>query len=799
MIAGNYVGTNGPGADDPGTIAVPNRFGIVVEASSTGNTIGGSSPLERNLISGNALDGITLETAGFGASTSDNEVFGNYVGTDALGGAALGNGGTGIDVEGHDNSIGAAAPGAGNLVSGNVGTGIDISFDGAFANTVRSNLVGTVADGSSALPNQRGLRVMGDGNTIGPGNVISGNTSDGLAIGGEEEDAISTEVVGNTIGLDSAGLAPVPNENGIVVTTLSDATVIGGTAPGAGNFITGNDGVGVNVVNATNAVLLYGNRIGVTVTGFGEGNGVGVRLNGANGNAIGGPTAAHGNVIAASDDANVWLDGGASNNSVAGNWIGTDTTGTEDLGALNTGLRISGSAAGNTIGPGNVIAFNGSTATGLTITGADSTGNTITQNSIYSNVSLGIDLGEDNVTPNDPGDADAGPNGLQNFPVLTTAASAAGTTLVQGTLASVPDQTYRVEFFSSPDCDPAGNGEGKTFLGFTDVTQLVGSVPVVASLDTEVPFGQVVTATATNVANGNTSEFSACVVVAPAGTPPDATATVTADTASVEAGAGRVRYEDVPPTELLASKSGAGSKESAPINDVPINDVPINDVPINDVPINDVGFPTVATQLGDVPLSSIPLLTPGGWPAVLDGTILQGRPLQSVSLRQAYELSPLPPQLQPNSPVGIRLGQLDLSQSPLGDLQASVVLLGPTLLEDLGLTLTEWCQLFSAPPISCSTPSTLQGSSLLSAGLSGAPINDVPINDVPINDVDLTRTRRSTTCRSTTSSWPTRRSTTSRSTTWPCRHPSTTCPSTTCRSTTCSRTARRSTTSRSTT
>jgi CSLREA domain-containing protein len=734
LITGNYIGVNGPGPDAPGTVAVPNRYGIVVEASSSGNTISGDAST-RNVVSGNMLDGIALETAGIGASTSDNSVFGNYVGTNAMGTGALGNGGTGIDVEGNNNDIGGTFAGTGNLVSGNGGTGIDISFEGAFANTVRSNLVGTDADGSSALPNQRGVRVMGDGNTVGPGNVISGNTSNGLAIGGEEQDAISTEVVGNTIGLDSAGLASLPNENGIVVTSLSDATVIGGTAPGAGNFISGNEGVGVDVVGATNAALIYGNRIGVTVTGFGEGNQIGVRLNGSHGNAIGGPTAAHGNVIADSDDANVVLAAGSSSNSVAGNWIGTDTTGTEELGALNAGVRLTGSSAGNTIGPGNVIAFNGSSFTGISISGDEAAGNAITENSIHSNIGLGIDLGDDGLTPNDDGDADTGANGLQNFPVLTAAVSAVEATFVQGTLWSNNDQTYRLEFFSNPDCDPSGNGEGETFLGSTTVTPLAGPLPFSADLDTEVPVGHVVTATATNVFTGNTSEFSACETVVSAVEAPDATVTVTADQATVEAGAGRVKLEAIPPTELLRA-TGAARTESAPINDVPINDVPLAS-PINDVPINDVGFPTVANQLGDVPLSSIPLLTPGGWTAVLAGTTLGERPLQNVTLKQAYELSPLPPQLQANSPVGIRLGQLDLSQSPLGGLPSTVILLGPTLLEDLGLTLEQWCQLFSRPPIGCSSPTSLQSSSLLSSALSGAPINDVPINDVPINDVDL--------------------------------------------------------------
>ena len=70
----------------------------------------------------------------------------------------------------------------------------------------------------------------GHPNTIGPGNVISGNTGTGLAIGGEEDEAIGTQVVGNTIGLDEPRLAPLGNADGIVLSSLTDATTIGVTA-----------------------------------------------------------------------------------------------------------------------------------------------------------------------------------------------------------------------------------------------------------------------------------------------------------------------------------------------------------------------------------------------------------------------------------------------------------------------------------------------------------------------------------------------------------------------------------------
>ena len=96
-------------------------------------------------------------------------------------------------------------------------------------------------------------------------------------------------------------------------------------------------------------------------------------------------------------------------------------------------MNINDGAVNNTIGgtgagDGNFIQDNGKN---LLITGATSIGNAILGNSISGNF-IGIDLGNDGVTPNDAGDADTGPNNLQNFPVLTSATVAGSTLTVLG-------------------------------------------------------------------------------------------------------------------------------------------------------------------------------------------------------------------------------------------------------------------------------------------------------------------------------------------------------------------------------
>ena len=137
--------------------------------------------------------------------------------------------------------------------------------------------------------------------------------------------------------------------------------------------------------------------------------------------------------------------------------------------------------------------------------------NFLAGNSIFSNDGLGIDLGADGVTPNDPGDTDTGVNGLQNFPVLTMAVSGGGMTNVEGTLDSTSNTEFRLEFFSNTACDVSNHGEGANPIGSTDVTtDNSGNTTFVATFSQTVP--SFITATASDP-DGNTSEFSQCIEV----------------------------------------------------------------------------------------------------------------------------------------------------------------------------------------------------------------------------------------------------------------------------------------------
>ncbi len=251
VVAGNYVGTNADGVD-----AISNGDGVAVILYATGNRIGGTSESERNVISGNRRFGVMLASS-FSDPDQVNVVQGNYIGTDRTGMAALGNTTAGIGmVSDHHSIIGGSEPGAGNVISGNGPYGIWMyGGNGTLDARVQGNLIGTNADGTSALPNWRGISVYGNAHHIAhdvliggtdpaAGNVISGNSILGVEVLGEN--ATSIVIQGNYIGTDMDGLDAIPNQTGVLIENAS-GVLVGGTEPGARNIISGNAGDGIMI------------------------------------------------------------------------------------------------------------------------------------------------------------------------------------------------------------------------------------------------------------------------------------------------------------------------------------------------------------------------------------------------------------------------------------------------------------------------------------------------------------------------------------------------------------------------
>ena len=300
---------------------------------------------------------------------------------------------------------------------------------------------------------------------------------------------------------------------GVIVHLGASSNTVGGTALGSRNLVSDNRDYGVEISDAAHDNLVLGNFIGTDVTGTQRlGNGTGICVQDTTGNIIGGTAAGAGNLISGNVVDGVLIDHGSMANLVLGNYIGTHVNGADGLGNGRHGVRIDG-ASNNTIGGAsvearNVIAHNG--GSGVLVRATATTGDAILGNSIFSNGALGIDLDHNGVTPNDPGDDDTGPNGLQNFPVLSSATGGVTSITIEGILNSTPNTDFRLEFFSNGACDPSGYGEGESFLGFTDVTtDASGNTTFTVTFSTPAPVGGFITATATDPDN-NTSEFSKC-------------------------------------------------------------------------------------------------------------------------------------------------------------------------------------------------------------------------------------------------------------------------------------------------
>ena len=376
---------------------------------------------------------------------------------------------------------GGAGPGAsglilgagsdGSLISGLVigsfaGSGIQIDSD---ENSVRCSQIGLGVDGKLIMGNgQNGITITSNGNVIGGGftasrrNVISGNLGVGLyiTVGGH-----ANTILNNYIGTTADGMGAAGNQlGGVSVSGVDNYFVSAGFGIGV-NVISGNNGFGIRILQGDETILLQ-NVIGLAADSLtslpNTGNGIEI-LGDAIRNEIGDP---------------VFL--------------------------RTTGQEINYSNA-------NIIATNG--GHGIMLKGVDGVfplNNRFYQNGIYDNAGLGIDLGDNGVTTNDPDDSDLGENDLLNYPVLS---AVAGSPVVTAALQSKANAHFTVEFFRNRNCDPSGYGEGEQYLASREVeTDGSGQVTISANLSGALSPGDNLSATASDL-YGNTSEFSNCIAV----------------------------------------------------------------------------------------------------------------------------------------------------------------------------------------------------------------------------------------------------------------------------------------------
>lgn len=510
-------------------------------------------------------------------------VAGNYVGTDNTGLIAQGNGnpsggspvGVSIGLSGSSNDstttnniLGGLSPADRNLISGNHGGGAGIT---GINTTVQGNYFGIASDGLAPLPNSSNagdgsggitidyaIGVQIGGTSIGAMNVFSGN--DNAGISPFESQDITVE--GNYFGLGYDGTTMVPNNSGFSCGACTNV-VIGGTTPQARNVFSGNINSGLNFDDNSTDITILGNYMGLDASGnIAKPNNVGLSLMDTSDVEVGNGSPAGRNVIAGNSEKNIQFGllnslAGVTNSFVQGNYIGINASGNIDATFNNgVGILIEGPSqdnliGGTTTGTGNIIAGNkgGILVANYILDALPATfvptNNAILGNSIYNNngvppiadltTGLGIDLleltelgfppdgfdtsFENGVTLNDATDADTGPNGYMNFPVITSALQSGTSLSIMFNLEAddSPTDEYRVEFFANDVAHSSGHGEGQRFLGFIDTSN--GN-----ALNTNLTLpsgfsmaGKSLSATATaidgttNSGFGSTSEFSAFI------------------------------------------------------------------------------------------------------------------------------------------------------------------------------------------------------------------------------------------------------------------------------------------------
>ncbi|MCA9952139.1 MAG: right-handed parallel beta-helix repeat-containing protein [Anaerolineales bacterium] len=466
----------------------PTVDGLVLGAGSDGSTIRGLAITR--FTNGDAIQ----------VDSSNNKILCNNLGVEADGVTGNANN-IGLRVLGDNNVIGGATAVDRNLVSANSSVGIYLQ-PSADNNDIFGNYIGLDATGDADLGNHStGLQIDGFNNEVGSaaagsGNVITANAGNGIFL---RETGGNNTIAGNIIGLNKNGslsAVAVSGNNNMGIYVASDDNVIGGSSAAHRNLISNNGGHGIQIV-AADSTQIKANYIGTDITGFNPIGNVltGIRIEQGDDSVIGGDTAVEGNLIAANQTTGIILIEGVANTTIKNNIIGLDPQGFGWGNSFN-GIHLDTNTS-QTVVQDNLIAGNG--RDGIRID-ATAVLNDIYRNSISGNGWLGIDVNENGA--NNP----AVPVSISSYDIASNK--------IEATLNGDPNTTYRVDFFSSSNCDSSGFGEGETYLNSLNIT--TNGAGTGSDMVTGAAFanGDYLTATATDTFPANeTSEFSACELV----------------------------------------------------------------------------------------------------------------------------------------------------------------------------------------------------------------------------------------------------------------------------------------------
>jgi hypothetical protein len=466
---GNFIQGCWIGTDATGMVADANLVGIL-DNTHGGNTYGGNTAANRNVISGNG-NGIFITAAQGGYSVQD-VIVGNYVGTNALGTAAVPNIGVGIAVGppylGFTPGLVIGGPlgsGNGNVIAGSFqGGGLGIQLTDGVGNLVQGNYIGTDATGLVSLPIEHGIFLYGETNPVITDNVIA-VTGDGISLFTDfaSDPTTGATIQGNLLGTDNTG----------------------------------------------NKMLGGGNT--------------GIYIDGAKNDALGGSGTEQGNVIGGFQYGIFVSALASTGNFILGNSIGLGADGQSAIPNVLAGVVLSANdnvVGGDGVGQQNYIAFTGQgifprvVAPGVWVQGGH--GNPIRGNSIFANTGKGIDFYSPTNPlpyPNHIGPNPPGPNNYQNFPLITSTTVTPTSIRVQGTLNSLPSTLYTIDFYATPvPLHPADFLQGKAYLGLIELpTDAQGNLTFDKTFTLVTVPNIWVTATASDpggIPGANTSEFS---------------------------------------------------------------------------------------------------------------------------------------------------------------------------------------------------------------------------------------------------------------------------------------------------